>query len=55
MYIMCVCLFSTLSRWVGALQISIIIIIGMHCNHCCCAIVDTNPVAYMQYEHNCHD
>ena len=27
MYIMCVCLFSTLSRRVGALQISIIIII----------------------------
>ena len=26
MYIMCVCLFSTLSRKVGALQISIIII-----------------------------
>ena len=28
MYIMCVCLFSALSRWVGALQISIIIIIN---------------------------
>ena len=27
MYIMCVCLFSALSRWVGALQISIISII----------------------------
>ena len=27
MYIMCVCLFSALSRWVGALQISMIIII----------------------------
>ena len=27
MYIMCVCLFSTMSRSVGALQISIIIII----------------------------
>ena len=29
MYIMCVCLFSALSRRVGALQISIIIIISM--------------------------
>ena len=33
MYIMCVCLFSTLSRSVGALQISIIIIIEQHF-HC---------------------
>ena len=30
MYIMCVCLFSALSRRVGALQISIIIIIIMN-------------------------
>ena len=30
MYIMCVCLFSALSRRVGALQISIIIIITVH-------------------------
>ena len=30
MYIMCVCLFSALSRRVGALQISIIIIILEH-------------------------
>ena len=29
MYIMCVCLFSALSRRVGALQISIIIIISI--------------------------
>ena len=29
MYIMCVCLFSALSRRVGALQISILIIISM--------------------------
>ena len=29
MYIMCVCLFNTLSRRVGALQISIIIIINV--------------------------
>ena len=27
MYIMCICLFSDLSRWVGALQNSIIIIV----------------------------
>ena len=31
MYIMCVCLFSALSRRVGALQISIIIIIIIIC------------------------
>jgi len=36
MYIMCLCLFSTLSRRVGALQISIIIIKGLiySCNCC---------------------
>ena len=32
MYIMCVCLFSALSRMVGALQISIIIIIIRGCS-----------------------
>ena len=31
MYIMCVCLFSALNRRVGALQISIIIIIKDNC------------------------
>ena len=31
MYIMCVCLFSALSRRVGALQISVIIIITCSC------------------------
>ena len=30
MYIMCVCLFSALSRMVGALQMSIIIISSIH-------------------------
>jgi len=34
MYIMCVCLFSALSRGVGALQISIIIIIMLNKAHC---------------------
>ena len=38
MYIMCVCLFSALSRRVGALQISIIIII-LHCITHACSIM----------------
>ena len=47
MYIMCVCLFSAVSRRVGALQISIIIIIIMHACMCACVWGRTYNTTYV--------